>query len=208
MALGQRKQREKEQFRGLVIQAAYGLIKQAGLEGLTLRKLASALEYSTSKLYHEFGSKQDIIVLLAEDICQRQNGVLEQLETGGDPEEHLLKCTHEAMLFYTNEPWSAGILAAVRFGAQGTELPPAFKTAAERSRRDVAALNLAALATSAALDEGLNVMRALMLGALSLLRPDSEESEKNLVVKIVDDGVKFIISGWKLLSLNKIKNSK
>lgn len=205
MAVTQRKQREKEQFRGLVIQAAYGLIKQAGIEGLTLRKLASALEYSTSKLYHEFGSKQDIIVLLAEDICQRQNALLQQLGRGDDPEEHLLKFTHEAVRFYTNEPWSAGILSAVRFGGQGMDLPPAFKEAAERFRKDVSSLNLAALATSAALDEGLNVTRALMLGALSLLRPDSEESEKNLVVKIVDDGMRLIISGWKLLSLNKTK---
>lgn len=203
MAISQRKQREKEQFRCLVIQTAYGLIKEEGLEGLSLRKLATALEYSTSKLYHEFGSKQDIIVLLAEDICRRQNERLQLLKRGNDPVEYFLQFTHEAMLFYTDEPWSASILSAVRFGREEMEVPPAFKEAAERTRKDVANLNLEALSTPEELDAGLNVMRALMLGALSILRPDSEDSEKNLVVKIVDDGMRVLIAGWRMLSLNK-----
>lgn len=201
MTVKQRKQREKEQFRASVIRVAYDLVKEAGLEGLSLRKLAAGLEYSTSKLYHEFKCKQGLIVLLAEDICQRQNERLQSIKKRGDAEEHLLQFTHEAVCFYADEPWSAGILSAIRFGGEAAEIPPAFKTAAENFRNCVSALNLSALSRVSALDEGLNVTRALMLGALSILRPTSTKSEKALVVKIVDDGMRLIVSGWKLLSM-------
>ncbi len=201
MTIAQRKQREKEQFTTSVIQAAYGLVKEVGLEGLSLRKLAAALSYSTSKLYHEFGSKQELLVLLAEDICRRQNMRLAKLEKNEDPEKHLLQVTREAMCFYAEQPWAAGILAAVRFNSSDkTEVSPAFKIAAEYYRSCVVALNLSALSTSETLEEGLNVTRVLMLGALSILRSDSEETTKELVVKIVDDGMRLIIAGWKSLS--------
>ncbi len=197
MAIKQRKLREKEIFRASVIQAAYALIVKNGLEGLSLRKLAEDIEYSTSKLYHEFESKQDIIHLLAEDICQRQNERLRSLKKGTDAEEYLLRFTHEAVVFYVEEPASASILAAMRFDRLGIEKPAAFKLAAENFHNSVVALHIPRLSNKEALEEGLNVTRALMLGALSLLHRDSQESEKNLVVKIVDDGMKLIIAGWK-----------
>src|SRR5690348_6447239 len=100
MPTGSRKEREKERFKNDVIQVAYSLVKEAGLAGLTLRKLAKRLEYSTTKLYHEFGAKNALLVLLGEDICQRQNERLEALKKLPDPEEHLLFVTREAMKFY------------------------------------------------------------------------------------------------------------
>ncbi len=191
MGTSTRKQREKEQFKSQVLGVAYKLIKEGGLDGLTLRKLAQGLEYSTTKLYHEFGSKQDLLVLLAEDVCQRQNARLETLKKLPDPEEHLLQLTHEATRFYVEEPWSAQILAFIRFGTNA--MPPSFVQAAENYKANLMALNLPA----AWIEDGLNVTRALMLGALSILRTDSTPDEKNLVLKIVDNGMRLIIAGWR-----------
>ena len=189
MGTSTRKQREKEQFKTQVIQIAYALIKESGLEGLTLRKLAQKLDYSTTKLYHEFGSKQDLLVLLAEDVCQRQNARLETLKKLPDPEAHLLQLTHEAARFYVEEPCSAQILAVIRFGTN--TMPPSFVKAAENYKANLMALNLPA----ASIDDAQNVMRALMLGALSILRQDSTPDEKELVLKIVDNGMRLIIAG-------------
>jgi|GEM_PF-5358897 len=208
MTIKQRKEREKEQFRVSVIQVAYELVKQAGLEGLSLRKLATGLEYSTSKIYQEFKGKQDLIILLAEDICQRQNERLQSLQQEVNAEKHLLQFTHQAVCFYAEEPWSAGVLSAIRFKGQPNEMPPAFKKAAENFRNCVEALNLSVLATAEGLNEGLNVTRALMLGALSILRPDSTETEKALVIKIVDNGMQLIVAGWKSFSSNKGKSNE
>ncbi|MBS0628816.1 MAG: TetR/AcrR family transcriptional regulator [Verrucomicrobia bacterium] len=199
MTVKERKIREKERFKGEVLRVAYDLLKEGGLEGLTLRKLATGLEYSTTKLYHEFGGKQELIGLLAEDICERQNRRIEKIKKDADPEKHLLRVTREASVFYTEEPWSAGILAIVRFGGENIPMPPAFIEAAKRFRSCVDALNIPALKSGAALDEGLNVTRALMLGALSILHPDSSEKEKLLVIKIIDDGMRLIIAGWRSL---------
>lgn len=176
------------------------MIKEAGIEGLTLRKLASALDYSTTKLYHEYGGKDELILILAEDISQRQNDLLEGIKKGANAEEHLLRVIHEATKFYTNEPWSAQILAAVRFTFKASEMPPAFVKATENYRNWLVALNLSALSTKEALDYGMYVTRFLSLGALSTLRPDSKKSEKDLVINIVDEGMRLIVAGWKSLS--------
>ena len=194
--MSERKQREKEEFKAQVIKVASSLIKQEGLEGLSLRKLAKGLEYSTTKLYQEFGNKQDLIVFLAEDICQRQNKRLQSVMGSENPEEYILTITHEATCFYTEEPWSAQILAAVRF--EEMPMPPSFKLASDISRNNFRALNL----SEKTLDDLQNVTRSLMLGALSILRPNSKKSEKELVIKIIDDGMRLILAGVKSLQGN------
>lgn len=202
MQISEEKQRKKAEFKISVIEAAYALVKKNGLEGLSLRKLTAALSYSTTKVYYEFGSKQDLLLLLAEDICIRQNERIANLKKtdDNDPELHLLKVTHEAMRFYAQEPWAAGILAAVRFNSRDKlEGLPAFSAAADYYRQCVKALNIPALSSPKNLEEGLNVTRILMLGALSILRPDSEEHTKDVAIKIVDDGMRLIIAGWKSL---------
>ncbi len=195
MAIQERKQREKEQFKAQVLEAAYAIIRKGGLEALSLRKLASALEYSTTKLYHEFGEKEQILSLLAEDICKRQNIRLEALEKMPTAEEQFLLLTHEAICFYVQEPSSAEVLRAVRFSDMAQ--PIAFQLAARRYRAHLEALNLPKLATEQALDEAIMLTRALTLGALSILHHGSDENKKKLSTKIVDDGIRLFIAGWK-----------
>lgn len=199
MTAKQRKLRDKERFKASVIKQAYRLIKEGGIEGLSLRKLAAAIEYSTMKLYHEFGSKEDILLFLADDICRRQNEKLLKIDKKMDPEEYLLRITDEAVRFYVNEPSSAAILASARFGTHNKEFPPTFKASADHYRQSVLALDLPIFSNPERLDECLNVTRALLLGALSLLNPDSDEKVKNLVIKIVNDGLMVILAGWKSL---------
>lgn len=208
MTIVQRKQREKDQFFSAVIHAAYDLLNENGFEGLTLRKLAAALSYSTTKLYYEFGDKQGLYLLLAEDICARQNAKLANLKKENDPVESLLLFTHEALCFYADEPWSAGILGAVRFEKlDPSAIPATFKIAADNYRRYVVNLNFSYLADLDKLEEGLNITRALMFGALSILHPDSDKQAKDRVIKIVDDGMRLIVAGWKSLSHhNTIEN--
>lgn len=199
MTVKHRKEREKEQFVATVIQVAGKLMREGGLANLSLRKLATGLEYSTSKLYQVFKNKQDLLLFLGEEICQRQNNRFQYAEENANPEEALLKFMHDAVSFYAEEPWSAEILAAIEFNNEEKDRLPTFREASDNFTRYVAALNLPLLANPKSLHSGITMMRFLLMGALSILRPDSSIDEKKSVIKIVNDGMQVMLAGWKSL---------
>ncbi|MGQ0603314.1 MAG: TetR/AcrR family transcriptional regulator C-terminal domain-containing protein, partial [Anaerolineales bacterium] len=52
-----------------IVQAALGLLDEAGFEGLTMRNLAKKLGIKAASLYWHVRGKQDLLNLLAEEIC-------------------------------------------------------------------------------------------------------------------------------------------
>jgi len=52
-----------------IVQAALGLLDEVGLDGLTMRSLAKKLGIKAASLYWHVRSKQDLLSLLAEEIC-------------------------------------------------------------------------------------------------------------------------------------------
>ena len=68
MGIQERKEREREERRNLILQAAEDIITREGLEGLSLRKIAERIEYSPAAVYHYFNNKEDIL----EQLLHRQ----------------------------------------------------------------------------------------------------------------------------------------
>jgi AcrR family transcriptional regulator len=62
-----RRERQKEEQRRELINAAHQLIREEGYEGLTIRKLANRAGYATMSVYSYFADKHAILVALAED---------------------------------------------------------------------------------------------------------------------------------------------
>jgi TetR/AcrR family tetracycline transcriptional repressor len=52
-----------------IVQAALGLLDEVGFDGLTMRSLAKKLGIKAASLYWHVRSKQDLLSLLAEEIC-------------------------------------------------------------------------------------------------------------------------------------------
>ncbi len=52
-----------------IVQAALGLLDEVGLDGLTMRSLAKKLGIKAASLYWHVRHKQDLLSLLAEEIC-------------------------------------------------------------------------------------------------------------------------------------------
>lgn len=52
-----------------VVQAALGLLDEVGFDGLTMRNLAKKLGIKAASLYWHVHNKQDLLSLLAEEIC-------------------------------------------------------------------------------------------------------------------------------------------
>lgn len=61
MGIKERKEREREKQRDLILQAAEEIFTEEGLEKLSIRKIANRIEYSPAIIYHYFQDKEDII---------------------------------------------------------------------------------------------------------------------------------------------------
>jgi AcrR family transcriptional regulator len=61
MTLKERKERDRDERRELILNAANEIIKEEGIDHLSVRKIANKIEYSPSIIYHYFKDKDDII---------------------------------------------------------------------------------------------------------------------------------------------------
>jgi TetR/AcrR family transcriptional regulator, tetracycline repressor protein len=79
-----------------IVQAALGLLDEVGFDGLTMRNLAKKLGIQAASLYWHVRNKQDLLSLLAEEICapmrepDRTLSWQEQLEAMGNEYRRVL----------------------------------------------------------------------------------------------------------------------
>jgi AcrR family transcriptional regulator len=61
MTIEERRDREKQQMKELILQAAAKIIVSEGYDKLSIRKIASQIEYSPAIIYHYFSNKNEIL---------------------------------------------------------------------------------------------------------------------------------------------------
>lgn len=64
MGIVQRKEREKEEMRQLILDAALRLFREKGYDGVSIRNIAEAIEYSPATLYLYYKDKSEIFFAL------------------------------------------------------------------------------------------------------------------------------------------------
>lgn len=90
MGIIDRKNREKEEMRSLIVNTAGEIIKEEGIDNLSIRKIAARIEYSPAIIYHYFQDKDEIINLLMRDGYMKILRELSGVRTSPtDPEERL-----------------------------------------------------------------------------------------------------------------------
>ena len=87
MGIKERKEREKDAHRELIISAAEDIIEEEGIENLSIRGIANSIEYSSGIIYHYFKDKEEIINIVMRKKYQEiiSTVTLEQF-TGYNPE--------------------------------------------------------------------------------------------------------------------------
>lgn len=78
MGIAERRQRQKEEVRSSILDAAWNLVETEGWQQLSIRKIADAIEYSVPVIYDHFENKEAILLeftkrgfqLLNEDILK------------------------------------------------------------------------------------------------------------------------------------------
>ena len=78
-----RQKRERDQLRAKILESAQQIIHEEGYQALTIRKIATRIEYSPMALYNHFADKTAILVALARNVFARLEEALPK--PGKDP---------------------------------------------------------------------------------------------------------------------------
>jgi AcrR family transcriptional regulator len=89
MGIAERKAKEKEELKKLILQAAKKLFAENGIEQTTMRNIANAIEYSVGTVYVYFKDKNEILHELHTQGFKQLGGEMRVLFSVGDPMERL-----------------------------------------------------------------------------------------------------------------------
>lgn len=89
MTIATRKQREKEDMRKLILDAARMLFLEKGYDETSLRNIAERIDYSPGTIYLYFKDKDDIFHALHEEGFRKLTALMEPLRHVSDPFERL-----------------------------------------------------------------------------------------------------------------------
>ena len=87
MGVIERREREKEEVRRKILDAARELFASEGYERVTMRRIADAIEYSPTTIYNHFEDKDDLVHALCEEDFGRLLGAPAAAPPPADPVE-------------------------------------------------------------------------------------------------------------------------
>ena len=121
MGIKERRERQRQQVRSSILDAAREIARAEGWRAVTIRKIAERIEYSPPVLYEYFDSKDDILLELVRLGYARQLEAVEaaRAASSGEPEEALLAMVHAWCDFAFRSP----DLYQVMYGLGGVSFP-------------------------------------------------------------------------------------
>jgi AcrR family transcriptional regulator len=102
MTIATRKERQKEELRGKILQTAKELFMELGFDGISIRNIAERIEYSPTTIYLYFKDKDDIFYALHQEGFILLNNYFRALVHVADPFERL-KATAKAYINFAIE---------------------------------------------------------------------------------------------------------
>src|SRR5262249_26405776 len=85
MGIVERKEREREEMRRKILDAARELFESEGYERVTMRRIADAIEYSPTTIYNHFEDKDDLVQALCQEDFARLFAILQEQPPPADP---------------------------------------------------------------------------------------------------------------------------
>jgi len=85
MGITERREREREDVRRKILDAARDLFMAEGYERVTMRRIADAIEYSPTTIYNHFKDKDDLVNALCHEEFSQLLGALDLRAPAGDP---------------------------------------------------------------------------------------------------------------------------
>src|SRR5688572_3507762 len=127
MGIKERRERERQELRLKILNAARELFAKRGYEAVTMREIARAIEYSATALYSHFADKETLFrELCRQDFSNFAQSLLLEVGSVRDPVEQLCHAGLMYLSFAEHYPEHYRLM----FLAEHPDLPP---TEAERS---------------------------------------------------------------------------
>ncbi len=104
MGIVERKEREREEMRRRILEAARELFMTEGYERVTMRRIAEAIEYSATTIYNHFEDKDDLVLALCQEDFARLFQHLQQQPPPADPVEGIRQLGLAYARFGTSYP--------------------------------------------------------------------------------------------------------
>jgi AcrR family transcriptional regulator len=89
MGITERREREREEVRRKILEAARELFTSEGYERVTMRRIAEAIEYSPTTIYNHFADKNALVDALCEEDFGRLLTSMAGVELPADPIERI-----------------------------------------------------------------------------------------------------------------------
>lgn len=103
MGIQERKERERSEMQEKVLETAADIMKSEGIGAISIRKIASKIEYSPAIVYHYFKDKEDIINQLVALKYQQFLHVLSSSVLNGNSSEETLRQGLRRFIKYATE---------------------------------------------------------------------------------------------------------
>ncbi len=100
----ERRERQKADLRAQLLDAARTIVQEHGLEGLTMRKIAEAVEYAPGTIYLHFPSRDDLVRELVRDGFLELVNYLKPAAQIADPRERLAAIGYAYARFGVERP--------------------------------------------------------------------------------------------------------
>src|SRR4051812_401772 len=104
MGTKERREREREQTRTKIMDAARELFVRDGYESVSMRKIAEAIEYSPTAIYIHFADKAELMEQLCQSDFQALAHVFHDLAQIADPVERIRQTGHTYIRFAAKHP--------------------------------------------------------------------------------------------------------
>ncbi len=185
MAIEQRRARDREAQRRLIVTTARRLAETHGWDAVTTRRLSEEIEYSQPVLYKHFSSMDDIAAAVAVDGFDELAVALAHARSGADtPQEALRRVAHAYFDFAQRNPtlYDAMFTRTTTLHFATTETPQQLSAAFAELRAVVAAT-----ADGRDVDTRTEVLWAALHGLITLtrsarLRPERDSERLDLLV--------------------------
>ena len=104
MGTKERRERERDQVRGKIMDAARELFVRDGYDSVSMRKIAEAIEYSPTAIYQHFTDKAELMQQLCQSDFQSLAHVFHDLAAIADPVERIRQVGHSYIRFAARFP--------------------------------------------------------------------------------------------------------
>lgn len=197
MGQPERKAREKEAFRKLIIATAHDLIATHGLKGLTMRTLAQTIDYSQSKIYEFFKNKDQLCEIICEELCENLLAIVKQIPKDLESDKYLTELIMKVMEFHADFPHSEELFTLVCFGPQRFHVPKAYQEMEIYPIEAIKNLKSPYIQTEDEVLIALDIIRCFKIGIATLMASETSINGKKRAYTMTENVIKVLLRGWK-----------